>query len=118
LSMPNGVISLASVFLASYLAAKWQSCRTFVVMLATLVPLLGTALVYALPRSSTRGQMLSLYLTYCYWGRSIHKNTPLVPLLTVSSTICYRHLTATGQHPGQHQEGGHIRYSSFGIWSR
>ncbi|CAH0022158.1 unnamed protein product [Clonostachys rhizophaga] len=66
LSMPNGVISSASGFLASYLAAKWQGRRTFVVMLATLVHLLGTALVYALPRSSTGGQMFGLYLMYCY----------------------------------------------------
>ncbi|KAK7211263.1 hypothetical protein V2G26_018441 [Clonostachys chloroleuca] len=68
LSMPNGVISSASGFLASYLAAKWQGRRTFVVMLAPLVPLLGTALVYALPRSSTGGQMFGLYLMYCYWA--------------------------------------------------
>ncbi|KAL4967001.1 allantoate permease [Aspergillus stella-maris] len=68
LSMPNGVISSISGFAASYFAAKWQGHRTVVVMIATLFPLLGTALVYGLPRSSTGGQMFGLYMMYCYWG--------------------------------------------------
>ncbi|KAK7407835.1 hypothetical protein QQX98_010006 [Neonectria punicea] len=68
LSMPNGVISSISGFIASYCAAKWHGRRTFAVMIATLFPLFGTALVYGLPRSSTGGQMLGLYLMYCYWA--------------------------------------------------
>lgn len=71
LTMPNGVISTISGFLASYCAAKWPGRRTFVVMIATLFPLLGTALVYGLPRSSTAGQMFGLYMMYCYWGKFV-----------------------------------------------
>ena len=69
-SMPNGVISSISGFVASYCAAKWEGRRTVVVMIAALFPLFGTALVYGLPRSSTGAQMFGLYMMYCYWGKS------------------------------------------------
>lgn len=71
LSIPNGVISTISGLVASYCAAKWQGRRTFVIMIATLFPLFGTALVYALPRTSTGGQMFGLYMMYCYWGEPV-----------------------------------------------
>ncbi len=37
-------------------------------MLACVVPIVGTAVVYALPRSNLAGQMVGLYLLYTYFG--------------------------------------------------
>ncbi|KAI8659163.1 MFS domain-containing protein [Fusarium sp. Ph1] len=68
LSMPNGIISSISGFIASYCAAKWVGRRTFVVMIAISFPLLGTGLVYGLPRSNIGGQLFGLYMMYCYWA--------------------------------------------------
>lgn len=69
LSMPNGVISSISGFSASYAAAKWKNRRVFCAMIAVCFPLLGTALVYGIPRSAVGAQMFGLYLMYCYWGK-------------------------------------------------
>ncbi|KAJ5232562.1 hypothetical protein N7468_005518 [Penicillium chermesinum] len=93
LSMPNGIISTISGFIATYYASKWQGRRTFVVMIATLPPLIGTALVYGVPRSSTGVQMFGLYLMYCYWGKKsvdvfgLHPITdkPIGPYVTAVS---------------------------------
>ncbi|EEU38145.1 uncharacterized protein NECHADRAFT_47932 [Fusarium vanettenii 77-13-4] len=68
LSMPNGIISSISGFIASYCAAKWVGRRTFVVMISICFPLLGTGLVYGLPRSNIGGQLFGLYMMYCYWA--------------------------------------------------
>ncbi|KAL4794286.1 major facilitator superfamily domain-containing protein [Aspergillus venezuelensis] len=93
LSMPNGVISLISGFAASYFAAKWQGRRTVVVMMATLFPLLGTALAYGLPRSSTGGQMFRLYMMY--YGNLINPQTfraeqaPAYTGGTIAMLACY-----------------------------
>ncbi len=69
LSMPNGVISSISGVVFCLIAGKWKNRRCFTVMIACVPPLVGTAIVYALPRSNMVGQMFGLYLMYCYWGK-------------------------------------------------
>lgn len=66
--MPTGVMSTLAAFLFSLLSAKWQNRRCLVTMLACVVPIIGTAVVYSLPRSNQGGQMVGLYLLYTYFG--------------------------------------------------
>jgi len=68
LTMPTGVMSTLSSFVFSLLSAKWKNRRCLVVILACLVPIVGTAVVFALPRSNLAGQMVGLYLLYTYFG--------------------------------------------------
>ncbi|KAF5004130.1 hypothetical protein FDECE_9344 [Fusarium decemcellulare] len=68
LTMPTGVMSTISAFAFSLLSAKWKNRRCLVAMMACLVPIVGTAVVYALPRSNLAGQMVGLYLLYTYFG--------------------------------------------------
>ncbi|KAI9728023.1 MAG: hypothetical protein M1834_007837 [Cirrosporium novae-zelandiae] len=68
LSMPTGVMSTISGCTFAYLASRWKNRRCLCIAISALLPLLGTALVYGLPRSNTPGQMVGLYLMYCYWG--------------------------------------------------
>lgn len=113
LSMPNGVISTISGFIASYCAAKWVGRRTFTVMIATCFPLFGTALVYGIPRSHVGAQLFGLYMMYCYWGKPVPLLANLTPTNEFSdSTIRYCHLPSSGQHSRQHKEGRHLRHSS------
>ncbi|KAM0418805.1 hypothetical protein ACHAPT_012246 [Fusarium lateritium] len=68
LTMPTGVMSTISAFVFSLLSAKWKNRRCLVAIMACLVPIVGTAVVYALPRSNLAGQMVGLYLLYTYFG--------------------------------------------------
>ncbi|KAH7006910.1 major facilitator superfamily domain-containing protein [Ilyonectria destructans] len=68
LTMPNGVVSTIAAFVFSLLSAKWHNRRCLVTMLACTVPIIGTAVVYALPRSNIGGQMVGLYFLYTYFG--------------------------------------------------
>lgn len=72
LTMPTGVMSTISGFVFGLMAAKWHNRRALCVAIALLLPLMGTALVYGLPRSNIAGQMVGLYLMYAYWGMLIH----------------------------------------------
>ncbi|KAI1636246.1 major facilitator superfamily domain-containing protein [Biscogniauxia mediterranea] len=67
LTMPFGVLATSGAWFFSYIAAKWHNRRTFVACIALLLPILGTSLVYGLPRSNIAGQMVGLYLMYFYW---------------------------------------------------
>lgn len=68
LTMPTGVMSTIAAFVFSLISAKWQNRRCLVAMLACVVPIIGTAVVYALPRSNLGGQMVGLYFLYTYFG--------------------------------------------------
>lgn len=66
LTMPCGVAATFGSWVFSYIASLTNR-RTFVACAAALVPILGTALVYGLPRSNVAGQMVGMYLMYFYW---------------------------------------------------
>lgn len=68
LTMPTGVMSTLAAFVFSLISAKWKNRRCLVTMLACVVPIVGTAVVKALPRSNLGGQMVGLYLLYTYFG--------------------------------------------------
>lgn len=69
LTMPFGVFATFSAWVFSFIAAKWHNRRTIVSSIALLLPLLGTALMYGLPKSMTPVQMVGLYLAYLYWRK-------------------------------------------------
>ena len=71
LTMPFGVVATGGAWIFSYIAAKWHNRRTLVASMALLLPILGTALVYGLPRTIIPGQMVGLYLMYFYWRESL-----------------------------------------------
>ncbi|KAH8749465.1 major facilitator superfamily domain-containing protein [Hyaloscypha finlandica] len=68
LSMPTGVMSTLAAFIFSLGAAKWNNRRCLVTIIACIVPIIGAAIVYALPRTNLGGQMVGLYLLYTYFG--------------------------------------------------
>ncbi|KAN0099339.1 allantoate permease [Hyaloscypha variabilis] len=68
LSMPTGVMSTLAAFVFSLVAAKWENRRCLVTIIACIVPIVGAAVVYALPRTNLGGQMVGLYLLYTYFG--------------------------------------------------
>ncbi|CAK7221359.1 hypothetical protein SEUCBS140593_004544 [Sporothrix eucalyptigena] len=68
LTMPTGVMSTIAAFTFSLISAKWKNRRCLVTMMACAVPIVGTAVVYALPRTNLGGQMVGLYLLYTYFG--------------------------------------------------
>lgn len=68
LTMPTGVMSTLAAFVFSLISAKWKNRRCFVTMIACLVPIMGTIIVFALPRSNIAGQMVGLYFLYAYFG--------------------------------------------------
>lgn len=67
LTMPFGVVATGGAWAFSYWAARWRNRRTVVASVALLLPVLGTALVYGLPRDNIPGQMIGLYFMYFYW---------------------------------------------------
>ncbi|ROW03690.1 hypothetical protein VMCG_05357 [Cytospora schulzeri] len=67
LTMPFGVLATSSAWFFSFIASRWHNRRTIVGCVALLLPILGTALVYGLPRSNIAGQMVGLYFMYFYW---------------------------------------------------
>lgn len=68
LTMPTGVMSTIAAFVFSLMSAKWKNRRCLVTMIACLVPIMGTIIVFALPRSNIAGQMVGLYFLYAYFG--------------------------------------------------
>ncbi|CAJ2501146.1 Uu.00g039990.m01.CDS01 [Anthostomella pinea] len=67
LTMPFGVLATSGAWFFSYIAARWHNRRTLVACIALLLPILGTSLVYGLPKSNIAGQMVGLYFMYFYW---------------------------------------------------
>ncbi|KAK7710882.1 hypothetical protein SLS63_012845 [Diaporthe eres] len=66
LTMPFGIIATFGAWFFSYIASLTNR-RTFVACASLLLPILGTALVYGLPRSNLAGQLVGLYFMYFYW---------------------------------------------------
>lgn len=61
-------MSTLAAFVFSLIAAKWNNRRCLVTIIACIIPIIGAAIVYALPRSNLGGQMVGLYLLYTYFG--------------------------------------------------
>lgn len=68
LNMPTGVMSTLSSVVFSWIAARWTNRRCLVSILAAIVPMVGSIIVYTLPRSNVGGQMVGIYLMYAYFG--------------------------------------------------
>ncbi|KAF2141017.1 uncharacterized protein K452DRAFT_251900 [Aplosporella prunicola CBS 121167] len=68
LSMPTGVMSTLSAILFSYAGAKLANCRCLATIIACIIPIIGTVIVYTLPRNNIGGQMVGVYLLYTYFG--------------------------------------------------
>ncbi|KAI7773486.1 uncharacterized protein LA080_010562 [Diaporthe eres] len=66
LTMPFGIIATFGAWFFNYIASLTNR-RTFVACASLLLPILGTALVYGLPRSNLAGQLVGLYFMYFYW---------------------------------------------------
>lgn len=62
LNMPTGVMSTLSSVVFSWIAARWTNRRCLVSILAAIVPMVGSIIVYTLPRSNVGGQMVGIYL--------------------------------------------------------
>ena len=100
LTMPFGILATSSAWLFSYIAARWHNRRTLVACFALLLPILGTALVYGLPRTNIAGQMVGLYFMYFYWRMSsvsftLQSNSEL---MNMDSTIRHWHITSSSKH--------------------
>ncbi|KAL2210938.1 MFS general substrate transporter [Sarocladium strictum] len=67
LTMPFGLFCTFGAWCFGFWAGKWKDRRTIVAGIACLCPLLGTAMVYGIPRSIVSAQMIGLYLMYLYW---------------------------------------------------
>jgi hypothetical protein len=61
-------MSTLSAFIFSYLGVKFHNRRCLVTVAACIVPIIGTAVVYAVDRSNVAGQMVGIYLLYTYFG--------------------------------------------------
>ncbi|KAL5364845.1 fungal-specific transcription factor domain-containing protein [Aspergillus floccosus] len=68
LNMPTGIMSTLSAFGFSWLAARWINRRCLVTMIAACLPIIGSVVVYTLPRTNIAGQMVGIYLLYTYFG--------------------------------------------------
>ncbi|KAA8648013.1 uncharacterized protein ATNIH1004_003896 [Aspergillus tanneri] len=68
LNMPTGIMSTLSAFFFSWLAARWTNRRSLVAIIAACLPIIGSVLVYSLPRTNIGGQMVGIYLLYTYFG--------------------------------------------------
>lgn len=114
LSMPTGMMSTAASVIFSYAAARWTNRRSLVTIFACMVPIIGTALIYALPRDNLAGQMVGLYLV----RSPAPLSRPLPPMTWTNINIAVHllwpvlcgYISCTGQHRWQHKEGGGVRY--------
>lgn len=117
LTMPFGVFATFSAWVFSYIAAKWHNRRTIVSSIALLFPLLGTALMYGLPKSMIPAQMVGLYLAYLYWRKYPSLLVDTIAFLTSRSALRCLHLASAGQHRRPDQEGRHLRHREHRIFS-
>lgn len=97
LTMPFGLFCTLGAWIFGSFAGKWTNRRTIVASIACLFPVIGTAMVYGIPRSVIPAQMVGLYLMYLYWRKSTSTTLLSIPL-TLHSSLCRLHLPASGQH--------------------
>ena len=69
LNMPTGIMSTLSAFGFSWLAARWTNRRCLVTMIAACLPIIGSVVVYTLPRTNIAGQMVGIYLVGYQYAR-------------------------------------------------
>lgn len=60
--MPTGVMSTIASIVFSVAAAKWNNRRCLVCMMACVVPITGTAVLYGVARNAVAAQLVGLYL--------------------------------------------------------
>jgi sugar phosphate permease len=82
LTMPFGVVATTGAWIFSYIAVKWRNRRIATACIALILPVIGTAVVYAVPRYHTAAQMVGLYLMYFYWRRLPSLSYLGLPVLT------------------------------------
>ncbi|KAL2444898.1 MFS-type transporter cnsL [Exophiala dermatitidis] len=68
LSMPTGVCSTLASFTFSMAAAKFHNRRCLVNIVACCVPIIGTGILYGVPRTAVGAQLVGLYFVYTYFG--------------------------------------------------
>ncbi|KAJ9260555.1 hypothetical protein DTO212C5_8484 [Paecilomyces variotii] len=68
MTIPTGVISTISGIFFSYFAGRTREYRSLVTVSSLIIPLVGTIVVYVLPRSNAAGQLVGLYMLYVYWA--------------------------------------------------
>ncbi|GAD95410.1 allantoate permease, putative [Paecilomyces variotii No. 5] len=68
MTIPTGVISTVSGIFFSYFAGRTRKYRSLVTVSSLIIPLIGTIVVYVLPRSNAAGQLVGLYMLYVYWA--------------------------------------------------
>ncbi|KAJ9219078.1 hypothetical protein DTO169C6_8588 [Paecilomyces variotii] len=68
MTIPTGVISTISGIFFSYFAGRTREYRSLVTVSSLIIPLVGTIVVYVLPRSNAAGQVVGLYMLYVYWA--------------------------------------------------
>lgn len=114
LTMPFGLFCTFGAWAFSFVAGKWHNRRTVVAALACLLPVIGTAMVYGIPRSIVPAQMFGLYLMYLYW-----RKCPYPPIPQVVAKISNRvptsplrrlHLPPPSQHQRPDQEGRRLHH--------
>lgn len=106
--MPTGVMStLASIFF-SLLAAKWSNRRCLVCMLACLVPIAGTGVLYGVSRSAVAAQLAGLYLVSHHCSHVL--NTLLIfAVLHLLRSLRRRYFARASKHSRPHQEKRPVR---------
>ncbi|KAI4762473.1 MFS general substrate transporter [Aureobasidium sp. EXF-3400] len=60
--IPSGAFQVFFVFTGPFLASKFKNIRTYVMALYLLPTIIGTSLVWKLPRSNSNGLLVSYYL--------------------------------------------------------
>jgi hypothetical protein len=109
LAMPTGVMSTLASILFSLLAAKWNNRRCLVCMMACVVPIAGTAILYGVPRSAVSAQLVGLYFVSV--SKSLFKIFQLImrTVLYLFWTLCRRNISCSSEHSWSHQEERPIR---------
>lgn len=77
--IPSGAFQVFFVFGGPYIASKFRNIRTYIMALYLLPTLIGTILVWQLPRSNKNGLLVSYYCV----------SPPLLPLSTPPTTPTY-----------------------------
>ena len=60
--IPSGAFQVFFVFTGPFLASKFKNIRTYIMALYLLPTIIGTSLVWKLPRSNSNGLLVSYYL--------------------------------------------------------
>jgi MFS family permease len=110
LAMPTGVMSTLASILFSYLAAKWNNRRCLVTMIACMVPIVGTAILYGVHRSAVAAQLVGLYFVSSFRRLCFLQVLTTELVLYILRAICRRHLPCTSQYCWPHQEKRAVCY--------